>query len=33
MPSKGAHVARTMVAAQDKDIAAFIMAMGFAPAP
>jgi ribosomal protein S18 acetylase RimI-like enzyme len=31
--SKGAHVARTMVAAQDKDIAAFITAMGFAPAP
>src|SRR5690349_24978148 len=31
--SKGAHVARTMVAAQDKDIAAFIAAMGFAPAP
>jgi len=30
---KGAHVARTMVAAQDKDIAAFIAAMGFAPAP
>ena len=31
--SKGAHVARTMVAAQDRDIAAFIKAMGFAPAP
>ena len=31
--SKGAHVARTMVAAQDKDIAAFIGAMGFVPAP
>ena len=31
--SKGAHVARTMVAAQDKDIAAFIAAMGFSPAP
>jgi ribosomal protein S18 acetylase RimI-like enzyme len=31
--SKGAHVARTMVAAQDKDIAAFIAAMGFTPAP
>ncbi len=31
--AKGAHVARTMVAAQDKEIAAFIAAMGFAPAP
>src|SRR5438309_10829934 len=31
--SKGAHVARTMVPAQDKDSAAFIPAMGFAPAP
>ena len=31
--AKGAHVARTMVAAQDRDIAAFIKAMGFAPAP
>jgi ribosomal protein S18 acetylase RimI-like enzyme len=31
--AKGAHVARTMVAAEDKDIAAFIAAMGFAPAP
>jgi GNAT superfamily N-acetyltransferase len=31
--SQGAHVARTMVAAEDKDIAAFIAAMGFAPAP
>ena len=31
--AKGAHVARTMVAAQDKDIAAFIAAMGFQPAP
>ena len=31
--AKGAHVARTMVAAQDKDIAAFIGAMGFVPAP
>ena len=31
--SKGAHVARTMVATQDKDIAAFIAAMGFKPAP
>src|SRR5438309_10942216 len=31
--STGAHVARTMVAAQDKDIAAFIAASGFPPAP
>src|SRR5437870_9905119 len=31
--AKGAHVARTMVATQDKDIAAFIAAMGFKPAP
>src|SRR5437867_5894050 len=31
--AKGAHVARTMVAAQDKDIAGFIAAMGFVPAP
>ena len=31
--AQGAHVARTMVATQDKDIAAFIAAMGFAPAP
>ena len=31
--AQGAHVARTMVAAEDKDIAAFIAAMGFAPAP
>ncbi len=30
---QGAHVARTMVATRDKDIAAFIAAMGFAPAP
>ena len=31
--SRGAHVARTMVAAQDKEIAGFISAMGFSPAP
>jgi len=29
----GAHVARTMVAARDKDIAAFVSAMGFTQAP
>ncbi len=29
---KGAHVARTMVRAEDKDIDAFIRRMGFAPA-
>ena len=31
--ARGAHVARTMVAAQDKEIAGFISAMGFSPAP
>jgi ribosomal protein S18 acetylase RimI-like enzyme len=31
--SKGAHVARTMVRAQDKDIDAFIRRSGFTPAP
>ena len=31
--ARGAHVARTMVAAQDKEIAGFISAMGFRPAP
>src|SRR5437899_7480513 len=31
--SKGAHVARTMVASGDKEIASFIAAMGFVPAP
>jgi len=31
--AKGAQVARTMVAAQDKEIAGFIAAMGFVPAP
>ena len=31
--SKGAHVARTMVRSQDKDIDAFIRRIGFAPAP
>src|SRR5207247_11343964 len=31
--AKGAHVARTMVAAQDKEIAGFISAMRFSPAP
>ena len=30
---KGAHVARTMVRAQDKEIDAFIRRIGFAPAP
>jgi ribosomal protein S18 acetylase RimI-like enzyme len=30
---RGAHVARTMVAARDKDIAAFVAAMGFTQAP
>src|SRR3989442_7562238 len=29
----GAHVARTMVAARDKDIGAFVSAMGFTQAP
>ena len=31
--ARGAQVARTMVAAQDKEIAGFISAMGFSPAP
>ena len=31
--SKGAHVARTMVRSEDKDIDAFIRRNGFAPAP
>jgi len=31
--AKGAHVARTMVRSQDKDIDAFIRRNGFAPAP
>jgi ribosomal protein S18 acetylase RimI-like enzyme len=31
--AKGANVARTMVATQDKEIAGFISAMGFVPAP
>ena len=31
--AKGAHVARTMVRAQDKEIDAFIRRMGFTPAP
>jgi ribosomal protein S18 acetylase RimI-like enzyme len=31
--AKGAHVARTMVRAQDKEIDAFIRRMGFVPAP
>jgi ribosomal protein S18 acetylase RimI-like enzyme len=31
--AKGAHVARTMVRAQDKDIDAFIRRNGFTPAP
>ena len=31
--SEGAHIARTMVAARDEDIAGFLGAMGFAPAP
>jgi len=30
---RGAHVARTMVRAQDEDIAKFVQAMGFAKAP
>lgn len=30
---RGAHVTRTMVADQDKEIAAFLDAMGFRPAP
>jgi len=31
--SEGAHIARTMVATRDEDIAGFLTAMGFAPAP
>ena len=31
--AKGAHVARTMVRTQDKEIDAFIRRMGFTPAP
>ena len=31
--AKGAHVARTMVATEDEQIAGFIAAMGFTPAP
>jgi ribosomal protein S18 acetylase RimI-like enzyme len=31
--SQGAHIARTMVAAADKDIAGFLNAMQFSPAP
>src|SRR5688572_26953226 len=30
---RGAHVARTMVRTQDADIARFVAAMGFTPAP
>ena len=30
--AQGAHIARTMVARQDRDIDAFLRAMGFAPA-
>lgn len=30
---RGAHIARTMVAARDEDIAGFLKAMDFAPAP
>ncbi len=31
--SEGAHIARTMVATRDEQIAGFLGAMGFAPAP
>ncbi len=31
--TRGAHVARTMVRAEDKEIATFVAAMGFEPAP
>ena len=31
--SEGAHIARTMVATRDEDIAGFLKAMGFATAP
>jgi len=31
--SQGAHIARTMVAAADQDVAGFLAAMQFTPAP